>query len=87
MAEDSDFERLTAKNSSGAKPRRLHGHVLKKKTVSVTDPMRIKPNTASVDDPSSEMVEPIIEEGTVVGLYFTCSCGRTSEIRFELDHS
>ncbi|MCF7801460.1 MAG: hypothetical protein K9N34_05515 [Candidatus Marinimicrobia bacterium] len=32
-------------------------------------------------------VEPILEDGAIVGIQFTCSCHRSTEIRFDYDES
>lgn len=34
---------------------------------------------------SQPQVEPILEGGLIVGIQFTCSCHRMTEIRFEYD--
>ncbi|RMF06379.1 MAG: hypothetical protein D6762_09565 [Candidatus Neomarinimicrobiota bacterium] len=88
MGTEDNFVPLTETRTS--EPRKIpcaRGKVLKKEAVQVREPLKIKPRTVHLDHPSAEMIEPIIEEGVVVGLYFTCVCGRTSEIRFELDRS
>ncbi len=87
MEDGQDFTPITKSQSRFHRGTSLRGKVIKKERIQVSDPLKIKPITVHHDHPSEEMIEPIIEDGIVVGLYFTCVCGRTSEIRFELDHS
>jgi len=87
MNQEIDFTPLTEEKRTSRKIPSSRGKVLKKEHIQLLDPLKIKPHTVHVDQLGSEMIEPIIEDGIVVGLYFTCVCGRTSEIRFELDHS
>ena len=35
--------------------------------------------------PDQPIVDPILEKGLIVGIRFTCSCHRTTEIRFDYD--
>lgn len=37
-----------------------------------------------VQNQKNTSIEPIIENGSIVGLYHNCGCGLQSEIRFEL---
>ncbi|MFQ6614671.1 MAG: hypothetical protein ACE5D1_07500 [Fidelibacterota bacterium] len=87
MDSETNFKPLTEEKRIRQKAPSPRGKVLKKEQIQILDPLKIKPHTVQTNQLSSEMIEPIIEDGIVVGLYFTCVCGRTSEIRFELDHS
>jgi len=40
---------------------------------------------ADYEDDSKSEIQPIIENGEIVGMIYRCSCGRISEIRFEYE--
>ena len=47
------------------------------------DPIKIPVHrVGGADQPQ---IEPILEKGIIVGIQFTCTCHRTTEIRFEYD--
>ena len=80
-----DFKPLAeiVKNQSG---RRIvsRNKVIKSPNVNDDHRITIKP-PVDFDGNSDAEVQPIMENGEIVGIMYRCSCGRISEIRFEYE--
>lgn len=50
---------------------------------SENDPIKIPVHRVGGSD--QPQIEPILEKGLIVGIQFTCTCHKTTEIRFEYD--
>ncbi len=59
--------------------------VIRNEILRVAQPIVI--NSEAMHDDGNESVEPMIENGQVVGVVHHCSCGKITEIRFQLDES
>jgi hypothetical protein len=59
--------------------------VIRNETLQFTKPIIL--NSEAMHDDGNESVEPMIENGQVVGVIHHCSCGKITEIRFQLDES
>ena len=55
--------------------------VVKKNNVKMNSPMKIYTEKEDIE----ESIEPILEDDEIVGVIHTCSCGKTTAIRFEYD--
>ncbi|MDP8237841.1 MAG: hypothetical protein P9X24_02010 [Candidatus Hatepunaea meridiana] len=61
--------------------------VIKHKDVRMFNPVKIEINESEFEDNKGESIEPIIDDDCVVGIIYTCSCGKSTEIRFDYDDS
>jgi tetrahydromethanopterin S-methyltransferase subunit A len=59
-----------------------HRNLIKREQVVNHDPVVIKINEDDVPESGPSTIQPIIEDGIVIGIFFRCSCGRTEEIKF-----
>lgn len=57
--------------------------VIRSQRIQLNKPITI--NAESMNDDGSESVEPMVENGQVVGIIHRCSCGKVTEIRFQMD--
>jgi len=60
--------------------------VIKNNTVRVGDKKRIDHKSDDHTDMSEPEVQPIVENDQIVGIFYKCSCGKLSEIRFDFDN-
>lgn len=60
------------------KPRNL----IKSEQVVSHEPVLIKINEDDYPESGPSSIQPIIEDGVVVGMFYRCICGRTEEIKF-----
>ncbi len=59
--------------------------VIKKRQVRVDEPRRIAVREIAADSENGDAVQPVIEDGQVVGVNYQCSCGKLVRIRFEFE--
>ena len=59
--------------------------IIKQSNVRVEKPKKIEYEEVNKDEYGEFTVRPIRDDGKIVGIIHTCSCGRVSEIRFEFD--
>ncbi len=83
MDEKHEFKKIISIGSgkeqpANTKPRNL----IKSEQVISRDPVVIKTNEEEFNESGPSTIQPIIEDGVVIGIFFRCSCGRTEEIRF-----
>lgn len=59
--------------------------IVKKSNVRQGVPKTIVPKVPTRADQVPMEVQPLLEDGTIVGMKVTCSCGNSHEVRFEFD--
>jgi len=58
--------------------------VIKQKDVKIHNPVKL-----SIEESESilpESIQPMIEDGCVIGVIYRCECGKSTEIRFEYEN-
>jgi hypothetical protein len=63
-----------------------HTHIIKSNEVQLSSPIKIT-HHSNIPEPvlSQGKVEPLYNDGTVIGLRYHCHCGDVAEIIFEYD--
>lgn len=64
---------------------RNHSSVIKQSQVRSGNENRVKIPVNHATNSDQPRIEPILEEGQIVGIQFTCSCHRSTEIRFDYE--
>lgn len=57
-------------------------NLIKSANVVRHEPVVIKVNAELIAENGQSTIQPIIEDGIVVGIFYRCACGRTEKIRF-----
>jgi hypothetical protein len=63
-----------------------HTHIIKRDLVQLSSPIKIT-HQADTSEPvrTPGKIEPLYNDGTVIGLRYHCHCGNVAEITFEYD--
>ena len=59
-------------------------HLIKDNNVKLGNPIKLNPNKRGSSN-NEESINPIVENGKVVGVVYKCKCGRQRRIMFEYD--
>jgi len=71
--------------SETASPSLKNRTVIKNQFVKLHSPIKIEVDEINYQEDRGDLVEPVLENGDVVGLVHRCSCGKVMEIRFEYE--
>ena len=87
MIQDNEFKPLEKNSvqdsiSKFVAPKR----VIKQKDVKLNEPVKINIDEYEYRTNSTESIQPIIDDGCVVGVFYTCTCGKSTEIRFDYEN-
>ncbi len=63
-----------------------YNHIIKRNQVQLSSPVKIA-HQADTSEPvcNPGKIEPLYNDGTVIGLRYHCHCGNVAEITFEYD--
>jgi len=63
-----------------------YNHIIKRNQVQLSSPVKIA-HPADTSEPVSppDKIEPLYNDGTIIGLRYYCRCGNVAEITFEYD--
>jgi hypothetical protein len=59
--------------------------VIKQNSVKVGNPKRIDQKEEPALPGGEPAIQPIMEEGQIVGIIYECTCGKISEVRFDFE--
>ena len=83
MNRDADFIGLDKQGNTFRKQKKiLHNRVIKSDRNQISGTLHLQPPAADLDD-GVEFFQPIYEGDLIIGVIHKCSCGKTSELRFE----
>mgnify|MGYP000577786212 CR=1 FL=1 len=81
-----EFQSFTSGETVGSSHRTFAGRsLIARDTVRLDEPVKIAFEDLTPEEGCGESIHPIEEDGVVVGVIHVCSCGRTTEIRFEYE--
>jgi len=84
MGKDKIFKPFSDDNGTGMKPKYIPKQtVIKNRSVNIRFPFKIKIDESAFNDKENGSIEPIVENGEIVGVVYRCSCGRIAQTRFE----
>lgn len=84
MEMDKEFKPFLDDRISGIKHKSSPKHtVIKTQLVNMQSPLKVEIDESDFEDEENESIEPIVEDGEIMGVIHKCSCGKVAKIRFE----
>ena len=84
MKKDKEFQPFSDDNGTGIKSKYFPKQtVIKNRSVNIRFPFKIEIDESAFDHKENGSIEPIVENGEIVGVVYRCSCGKIAKTRFE----
>lgn len=84
MGKNKKFQPFSDDNGTGIKPEYSSKQtVIKNRSVNIRFPFKIEIDESGFNEKENGSIEPIVENGEIVGVIYRCSCGKIAKTRFE----